>query len=137
MATFDFVTNKRHIMETEPQRNNSRLVLAIFLIFIGTLWLLRKIGLYIEFPNINFEHIFYPFRKVFSMLKHVLFSWPMILIIIGLVLMAGKRSTGIVLIIVGGVFLLPKIFFIPGLTISLLLPVLLIGFGIAMVARIL
>lgn len=124
-------------MEMEPRRNNSRIVLAVALIFIGTLWLLRKIGFYIEFPNINFEHIFYPVRQVFNALKHFIFSWPMILIIIGILLMAGKRSSGIVLIIVGGVFLIPKIFFIPGLTISFLFPVLLIGFGVAMVARIL
>jgi len=124
-------------MEMEPQRNNSRIVLAVFLIFIGMVWLLRKIGFYIEFPNINFEHIFYPVRQVFNGLKHFIFSWPMILIIIGIVLMAGKRSSGIVLIIVGGVFLLPKIFLFPGLTISFLFPVLLIGFGVAMVARIL
>ena len=124
-------------MEMEPQRNNSRIVLAVFLIFIGMVWLLRKIGFYIEFPNINFEHIFYPVRQVFNGLKHFIFSWPMILIIIGIVLMAGKRSSGIVLVIVGGVFLLPKIFLFPGLTISFLFPVLLIGFGVAMVARIL
>jgi hypothetical protein len=61
----------------------------------------------------------------------------MILLIIGLILLAGKRSSGIVLIIVGGIFLIPKIFYLPGLTISFLLPVLLIGFGVALVARVL
>ncbi len=124
-------------MEVEKQNNNSRVVLAVILIVIGSLWLLRKIGFYIEFPDINFGQIFYPFRQVFHWIGHVVFSWPMILIIIGLILMAGKRSPGIVLIIVGGVFLIPKIFFMQGLTISFLLPVLLIGFGVAMVARIL
>ncbi len=124
-------------MEVEKQNNNSRVVLAVILIVIGSLWLLRKIGFYIEFPDINFGQIFYPFRQVFHWIGHVVFSWPMILIIIGLILMAGKRSSGIVLIIVGGVFLIPKIFFMQGLTISFLLPVLLIGFGVAMVARIL
>ncbi len=124
-------------MEVEKQNNNSRVVLAVILIVIGSLWLLRKIGFYIEFPDINFGQIFYPFRQVFHWIGQVVFSWPMILIIIGLILMAGKRSSGIVLIIVGGVFLIPKIFFMQGLTISFLLPVLLIGFGVAMVARIL
>ena len=124
-------------MESEQRRNNSRVVLAVVLIIIGTLWLLRKIGFYFEFPNFYFEHIFSPFRQAFHGLWHFIFSWPMILIIIGLVLMAGKRSSGIVFIVVGGVFLLPKIFFFPGLTVSFLLPVLLIGFGVALVARIL
>ena len=124
-------------MEMEKQNSNSRVVLAVVLIIFGSLWLLRKIGFYIEFPNIDFGQIFYPFRQVFHWVGHVVFSWPMILIIIGLILTAGKRSSGIVLIVVGGVFLIPKIFFMPGLTISFLFPVILIGFGVAMVARIL
>jgi len=125
-------------MEREQGRNNnSRVVLAFVLIIIGSLWLLRKIGFYIDFPNFYFENIFYPIRQFFHGIGHIIFSWPMILIFIGLVLMAGKRSAGIVLLVVGGVFLLPRIFFFPGLTISFLLPVLLIGFGVAMVARIL
>lgn len=125
-------------MEREQSRNsNSRVVLAFILIIIGSLWLLRKIGFYFDFPNFFFENIFYPVRQVFHVIGHVVFSWPMILIIIGLVLMAGKRSAGLVLLVVGGIFLLPRIFFFPGLTISFLLPVLLIGFGVAMVARLL
>jgi hypothetical protein len=124
-------------MEREPKENNSKVVLAVFLIVIGTLWLLKKVGFYFEFPRVYFENIFYPFKQVFHWLTHFIFSWPMILIIIGIVLMAGRRSAGIVLIVVGGIFLLPKIFFLPGLTISFLLPVVLIGIGVALVARIL
>lgn len=125
-------------MEREQSRNsNSRVVLAFVLIIIGALWLLRKIGFYIDFPNFYFENIFYPIKQIFHGVSRVIFSWPMILVIIGLVLMAGRRSAGIVLLVVGGIFLLPRIFFFPGLTISFLLPVLLIGFGVAMVARIL
>jgi hypothetical protein len=60
----------------------------------------------------------------------------MILIVIGAILMAGKRSVGLVLIIIGGIFLIPKMFFFPGLTISLAIPVLLIGIGVAVIARV-
>jgi hypothetical protein len=123
-------------MNNEPQRNdNSRVVLAFVLIGIGILWILRKLGIYFDFPDIYWSNIFFPLRQFFHGFGHVIFSWPMILIIIGLVLMAGKRKSGIVLIIVGGVFLLPRIFLFHGLTASLLLPVLLIGIGVAMVAR--
>jgi hypothetical protein len=59
----------------------------------------------------------------------------MILIIVGLILLAGKRSGGVVLIIVGGFFILPKIFVLPGLTISFLIPVILVALGVAMVAK--
>lgn len=122
-------------MEIERQKNNSRLILAVFLIIVGAVWLLRKLSFYIDFSVINFEPLFYPLRQLFHWLKNVVFSWPMIIIIIGLVLMAGRRTSGLVLLIVGGIFLIPKIFFLPGLTISFLFPVLLIGFGVAMVAR--
>jgi len=124
-------------MEKEQKENNSKVVLAVVLIVVGIVWLLKKVGIYFEFPRIFFENIFYPFRQVFHWLTHFIFSWPMILIIIGIILMAGRRSAGLVLVVVGGVFLLPKIFFLPGLTISFLLPVLLIGFGVALVARVL
>lgn len=124
-------------MEREQKENNSKVVLAVVLIVVGIVWLLKKVGIYFEFPRIFFENIFYPFRQVFHWLTHFIFSWPMILIIIGIILMAGRRSAGLVLVVVGGIFLLPKIFFLPGLTISFLLPVLLIGFGVALVARVL
>ena len=121
-------------MNNEPQKkDNSRVVLAFVLIGIGMLWILRKLGFY--FPEIHWGNLFFPIHGFFQGIGHVVFSWPMILIIIGLVLMAGKRKSGVVLIIVGGLFLLPRIFLFHGLTVSLLLPVLLIGIGVAMVAR--
>jgi len=123
-------------MNNEPQKHdNSRVVFAFVLIGIGILWILRRLGIYFDLPDIYWSNIFFPLRQFFHGLGHVIFSWPMILIIIGLVLMAGKRKAGIVFIIVGGIFLVPRIFLFHGLTISLLLPVLLIGIGVAMVAR--
>lgn len=122
-------------MESKPQNNNSKLVLAYVLIGIGVIWILRKIGLYFEIPHFYFQNIFFPFKDIFHDLTHFIFSWQMVLIIVGLILMAGKRSAGIVLIVVGGIFLLPKLFFVPGLTFSMFFPVLLIGLGVAIVAR--
>lgn len=123
-------------MNNEPQKkDNSRVVLAFVLIGIGVLWILRKLGFYIDLPTIHWGTVFFPFRQFFHQFGHIIFSWPMILIIIGLVLMAGKRKSGIVFIIVGGLFLLPRIFLFHGLTVSLLLPLLLIGIGVALVAR--
>ena len=122
-------------MESKPQNNNSKVVLAYVLIGIGVIWILRKIGLYFEIPHFYFQNIFFPFKDIFHDLTHFIFSWQMVLIIVGLILMAGKRSAGIVLIVVGGIFLLPKLFFVPGLTFSMFFPVLLIGLGVAIVAR--
>ncbi len=122
-------------MDNEIKKDNSRLVFAAVLIFVGIIWLLRKVGLHIDLSWIHLENIFYPIRHLFRNFGHFIFSWPMILIVIGLLLLAGKRSVGIVFIVIGGIFILPRLFFIPGLSISLLLPLFLIGIGIAMVAR--
>jgi len=123
-------------MNNEPQKkDNSRVVLAFVLIGIGVLWILRKLGIYFEFPDIHWGNIYFPLHQFFHGFAHVIFSWPMILIIIGLVLMAGKRKSGVIFIIIGGVFLMPRIFLFHGITVSLLLPLLLIGIGIALVAR--
>jgi hypothetical protein len=59
----------------------------------------------------------------------------MVVIFVGLILMAGKRSAGMVLIVIGGIFLLPKIFVLPGLTFSMFFPVFLVGLGIALIVR--
>lgn len=123
-------------MEQKQQTDNSRVIVALILIGIGMFWILRKLGIYYEFPHHILEHIFYPIRQISHRIGHFIFSWPMILIVIGAILMAGKRSVGLVLVIVGGIFLIPKMFFFPGLTISLAIPVLLIGIGVALVARI-
>lgn len=127
---------KWHIMKNEQHKENSRIVFAFVLIGVGILWILRKLGIYFEFPQFVWENVFYPIRHIFRSIGHFIFSWPMILILIGGVLLAGKRSVGLVFVIVGGIFILPKLFFFPGITISLALPVLLIGIGVAMVARI-
>ena len=122
-------------MENKSRNNNSKIIFAYVLIGVGVFWTLRKLGIYYEFPQYILEHIFYPIRQILGNVSHIIFSLPMILIIIGSVLLAGKRSIGLVFIIVGGIFILPKLFFLPGITISLVLPVLLIGIGVAMVAR--
>lgn len=122
-------------MENKPENSNSRVVLAFVLIGIGSLWLLRKLGIHFELPRFYFENFFFPFKNFFHDLTHFIFSWQMILIIVGLVLLAGKRQAGVVLIVIGGIFLLPKIFIIPGLTFSMFFPVLLVGLGIALIVR--
>jgi hypothetical protein len=122
-------------MESKPQNNNSKVVLAWVLIGIGIIWLLRKIGLYFDFPHFYFQNIFFPFKNIFHDVTHFLFSWQMVLIMVGLLLLAGRRSTGIVLIVIGGIFLLPKFLILPGLTFSMFFPVLLVGLGVALIAR--
>jgi len=121
---------------SEKANKNSNIILAVILIVIGGLWLLRQLGIYIDLPRIHLQDLFFPIRNLFRDFWHFVFSWQIILIVIGLILLAGKRSTGgLVLIIIGGLFLLPEIFYIPGFTAALILPVVLIGVGVALIVK--
>ena len=121
--------------EKTHQKTSSKEVLALVLIGIGLVWILKQTGFFFKFPFLNLHEIFSPIRSAFHGVGHFIFSWPVILIIIGVVLMAGKRSGGLVLLIIGGIFLLPKLFFISGAAIVFLFPIILIALGIALIAR--
>ncbi|PIF05990.1 MAG: hypothetical protein CSA36_03965 [Draconibacterium sp.] len=121
--------------QISQKRNNTKIVFAVGLILIGGFWLLQRLGIYIEFPRIIVEKFVSVFGHFFRKFSHIIFSWPMVLIIIGAVLLAGRRSGGVLFLIVGGVFLLPRIFSLPDITLSLLLPIVLIGIGVAMIAK--
>lgn len=123
-------------MNNKPQKeDNTRLVLAVIFIAVGGLWILRKLGFYVELQPIFYQGIFNSINQIFHWITNIIFSWPMILILVGAVLLAGKRSAGIVLLVVGALFLLPRLFFFNGFTATLLLPLILVGVGVAMVAR--
>lgn len=124
-------------MEKEPQKDNSRQILAIVLIVLGFIWLMQKAAPYINPLGIQLKNLFFPFRELFSHWGSFLFSWQVVLILVGLVLLAGRRSAGIVLIVLGGLFLAPKILmlFPFSISLSILFPVILIGAGIALIAR--
>lgn len=130
-----FCNLKVNVMQKVSPENNSRKVLAIVLIVFGLLLILKKSGVFFFNPFIHFDGAFAPIRIAFHNLGNVLFSWPIILILVGLVLMAGRRSGGVILLVIGGVFLIPKLFFLTGAAMLLLFPLILIGLGIALVAR--
>jgi len=129
------LTGEYKMDKEATQKANSRIVLAFVLIAVGVLWMLKRLGIHFEFPVIHLNHLFMPIRHFFNGLGHFIFSWQVVLILVGLILMAGKRSAGIVLIIVGGIFLLPKILLFPPFNITYVLPVVLIGAGVVMIAR--
>ena len=123
-------------MEKAPKKNNSQLVLAIVLIALGFAWLIHKATPFLNLINIQLKTLLFPFRQLFTDWGHFIFSWQVILIVTGLILLAGKRSFGVVLIVLGGLFLVPKILLIPHLTVSFLIPFILISIGLALIARI-
>jgi predicted membrane protein len=69
--------------------------------------------------------------------KHVFFSWQMLLIVIGLVSLFGSDSKlpGMILIFIGGFFLIPEIFVMHISFFRLFWPLLLIGIGVMILSN--
>ena len=99
--------------ENRP-RKMKKAVFGLLLIAAGAVWLAVNLG-YLE-PGI----------------KHIIFSWPMLLLSIGLINLADKdsRFTGLVLTLIGGFFLSARIISTPYDFVGLYWPVLVIGIGI-------
>jgi hypothetical protein len=132
---FVFVNSIFHAMHSKT-RTNSSVFPAILLIVIGGCWFLWQLGLTLDFPRFHFHEIFFPFRPLFHNFGHVIFSWQAVLIFTGILLMIGKRTTaGIIVLCIGAFLISPKIFFIPDLTAGLILPIILIGLGVVLIAR--
>lgn len=92
---------------------NKRIYLGIFLIAIGGLWILERLDL---IPDI-WEDIF--------------ISWQMLLIGIGVFsLIGGNKTTGVILIIIGGFFLIDDVFLIPRELRQIGWPLVIIGIGV-------
>jgi len=102
-------------MRHRPDISNRRAVLGIFLIAVGALWILERLDLIPSFWN------------------DILISWQMLLIGIGVFsIISGNRTTGTVLIVIGGFFLIPEVAHIPYELRRVAWPMLIIGVGIVM-----
>jgi hypothetical protein len=124
-------------MEKVPQKSNSAETIALVLIGIGLLLIVKEMGGLYFFPDINLHGIFSPIRNAIHNVGGFIFSWPMILIVIGLLLMSGNRKGGLVLLIIGAIFILPKIIVLSVGAMFVLFPLVLIALGIALVTRLL
>jgi hypothetical protein len=121
-------------MNTESNRNSFS-ILAIILIVIGGLWLLGRIGFFPHF-YLNLNDFVFPIRHIFNGFGYYIFSLPVILIIIGLVLLAGGRNKGgMILIVIGGILLVQRLFVFSGFAASLIFPLILIGVGFVLIVR--
>jgi hypothetical protein len=117
-------------MKRENSENGSKITLAVILIMAGLFWLFGLLNI-----RLHLGEIFRPVWMVFSKVGGLIFSWPVILILVGLVLIAGKRSSGWVLIVLGGIFLLPRIFLFPAFPVSIIFPLALILLGGSLIIR--
>ncbi|NOZ48333.1 MAG: cell wall-active antibiotics response protein [Chlorobi bacterium] len=106
-------------MNETQNRFDKRIILALLLMLFGGLLLAG-----------NFHII--PYN-----VKHYIFSWKMLLIVIGVISLASRQSviTGVILIAIGVFFMLPDIFYMPFNYHRLFWPVFLIGLGILLLFR--
>ena len=74
--------------------SHNRAIVGVVLVLVGLFLVLRNTG-------------FFP-----GFIDHIIFSWPMLLVAIGLIMTLGssEKTAGIIVMAVGGFFLLPKIF---------------------------
>jgi predicted membrane protein len=73
---------------------NNRVIIGVILVLAGLFLAIRNTGFFPDF------------------IDHVIFSWPMLLVIIGLVMTLGstEKTGGIIVMAVGGFFMIPLVF---------------------------
>lgn len=100
-------------------KQDKRLGVGIVFIFIGALFIFSNIGL------------------IPANMKHYIFSWQMILIVIGLFTLAGNknRTAGLVLVSIGVFFILPGLFGMPRIGLGKLWPLIFVGVGAYILIR--
>ncbi|MDT8400596.1 MAG: DUF5668 domain-containing protein [Bacteroidales bacterium] len=109
--------NKHSNFEDKPQRSysaTSKVAIGLVLILLGFMLVIRNTGL---MPG-YFEDI--------------IFSWQMLLIAIGFIMLlgTGNKAPGLIVMAVGGFFILPEVFDIPFRTYRLFWPAILIIIGV-------
>ena len=100
-------------IQSEHKRPGS--LLGTILIIVGILWILREIGWQINTWDIGL---------------------PEILLIVGVILIVGRRFIGTLLVVLAILLFLPHLI-IPGILLFLLFPVLLIVLGVIVITRLL
>jgi predicted membrane protein len=85
---------RRQIRQEQRHFHNNRPIIGVILVLAGLFLVMRNTGFFPDF------------------IDHVIFSWPMLLVVIGLVMTLGasEKTSGVIVMAVGGFFLIPMIF---------------------------
>jgi predicted membrane protein len=85
---------RRQIKQENRHLHNNRPIIGVVLVLAGLFLVMRNTGFFPDF------------------IDHVIFSWPMLLVVIGLVMTLGasEKTSGVIVMAVGGFFLIPMIF---------------------------
>jgi predicted membrane protein len=99
-------------------QTNKRIYFGVFLIVIGSIWIFERLDLIPGFVG------------------DILISWQMLLIGIGTFsIIGGNRTTGLILILIGGFFLIGEVVEIPYELRKIVWPMLLVGVGVILLFR--
>jgi predicted membrane protein len=86
---------KRLFRHEHHHLQNNRAIIGVILVLVGLFLVMRNTGIFPDF------------------IEHIIFSWPMLLVTIGLVITIGSsggKTSGIIVMAVGAFFLIPDIF---------------------------
>jgi predicted membrane protein len=96
METNENYRDERHRLRREHHHlSNNRSIIGVILVLVGLFLVMRNTGI---FPGF---------------IDHVIFSWPMLLVTIGLIITVGSsggKTSGVIVMAVGAFFLIPEIF---------------------------
>lgn len=111
--------NDKNIPTKKEVNQDKRLGVGIVFLFLGALFLFNNIGI------------------IPSLLKNYLFSWQMIMIVIGLFMLSGKKNqkTGLILIAIGVLFILPGLLGFDRIRLRHLWPIAFVAIGIYILIR--
>jgi len=108
---------------------------AYVLIIFGILWILNKSGWDVNLPGVG--ALFAAFGSLFGHLT----QWsaginiPILLLILGILLIAGRRLFGALLLVLLIMILIPHFLIIPGILMIVFFPVILIIIGIVVLTK--
>lgn len=117
-------------MQKESPKENHNVLLAIILIVLGIFWLLMEAGL-----EDQLKLLMTPFSWMVSKLGKVIFSWPMIMLVAGLLMVKSRQVAGWVLAGIGAIYLLPRIFDFVHISSRYMLPLVLLIAGLVLVTK--
>lgn len=95
METNETFRDDKSPYKQEGHLQNNRVIIGIVLVLLGLFLVMRNTGVFPHF------------------IDHIIFSWPMLLITIGLIITLGSsggKTSGVIIMAVGGFFLIPLIF---------------------------
>ncbi len=123
--------------QSTQERKSGGSFLGFVLIVVGVLWILKEIGWHIGVPG------WYAVQQAGSSFMNIFhfgalsLSWPVVILIVGLLLLIGRRVIGALLVCLSIFLFLPHFVIIPGILALLFLPVVLLVVGIILISKIL